>query len=98
MPCKYSNYRIYTDFEKFCQRILKDILHIPQNNLSCLKTKHQNICKKYSKVHITYKYKKVIDQLSQNKDLYFLKQDKGRGILMDRTKYTNKCLELLQKN
>ena len=42
---------------------------------------------------------KITDQLSRNKDLCILKQDKGRGVvLMERTKYTNKCLEILETN
>ena len=59
----------------------------------------RNTCEKYSKIQVPYKYKKVIDQLSRNRDLCILKQDKGRGVvLMDRNKYTGKCLELLQTN
>ena len=35
--------------------------------------------------------------LSKNKDICLLKQDKGRGIvIMDRTKYNDKCLNILQ--
>ena len=72
---------------------------IPENYLSSLKTKLRNACGKYSKLHVPYKYKKIIDQLSRNKDLWILKQDKGRGVvLMDRTKYTNKCLKILETN
>ena len=42
---------------------------------------------------------KITDQLSRNKDLCILKQDKGRGVvLMERTKYRNKCLEILETN
>ena len=63
------------------------------------KTKVQNTWEKYSLVHVPYKCKKVIDKLSTNKELCILKQDEGRSIgLMDRTKYTNKCLELFQTN
>ena len=97
IPCKFNTNRIHTECEHFYQSILKDISHIPENDLLCLKTKLRNTCEKYSKVHVIYKYKKVIDQLSQNKDLCILKHNKGRGVvLMDRTKYTKKCLELRQ--
>ena len=59
--------------------------------------KLRNTCEKYSKICVPYKYKKIIDQLSRNKDLCILKQEKGRGAaLMDRTKYTNKCLEIVE--
>ena len=41
----------------------------------------------------------MIDQLSRNKDLCILKQDKWRiVVLMDRTKYRNKSLEILETN
>ena len=44
-------------------------------------------------------HKKVIDQQSRKNALCILKQDKGRGVaFIDRTKYTDKCLELLQTN
>ena len=97
IPCKFNNNRMHNDFEQFYQSILKDVSHMPENNLSCFKRKLRNTCEKYSKIHVPYKYKKVIDLLSGNKDLSILKQDKGRGVvLIDRTKYTNKCLEVLQ--
>ena len=69
IPCKFSSNRIQTEFEQFYQSILKDISHISENDLSCLKTKLRNTCEKYSKVQIPYKYKKVIDQLSRSKEL-----------------------------
>ena len=90
---------MHTEFEQFYQGILKDISHLPENYLSSLKTKLRNTCEKYSKIYVPYKYKKINDQLSGNKDLCILKQDKGRGlVLMDKTKYTNKCLEILEAN
>ena len=39
IPCKFSNNRIHTEFEQFNQSVLKDISHIPERDLSCLKTK-----------------------------------------------------------
>ena len=65
----------------------------------CLKTNLLSICENYSTVHVSYKFKKVIDRLSRHKDLFILKQDKRWGVvLMDRTKYTDKRLELLETN
>ena len=99
ISARLNNNRIHTEFEEFYQGILKDITHIPENYLSSLKTKLRNTCKKYSKIRVPYKYEEIIDQLSRNKDLCILKQDKGRGVvLMDRTKYTNRCLEILETN
>ena len=99
IPTRLNNNRIHTEFEQFYEGILKEISHLPENYLSSLKTKLRNICQKYSKIHVPYKYKKIIDELSGNKDLCILKQDKGSGVmLMDKTKYTKKCLEILETN
>ena len=62
--------------------------------------KLKNTCKKYSKINVPYKYKKKykkdIDNLSKNKNIVILKQDKGRGVvILDTTKYTEKCMTLL---
>ena len=81
IPYKFNNNRIHTEFEQFYQSILKDISHIPESDLSCLKTKMRNTCEKYSKMQVPNKYKKVIDQLSRNRNLCILKQDKGRGVV-----------------
>ena len=75
---------------------MKDISHIPENYILSLKTKFRNTCEK-DKIFVPDKYKKVINQLSRNKDLCIFKQDKGRSVaLIDRTKYINKCLEKLK--
>ena len=72
---------------------------MPENYLSSLKTKLRNTYEKYSKILVPYKYMKIIDQLSRKKDLCILKQDKRRGVvLMDKTKYTNKYLEIFETN
>ena len=65
---RLNNNRIHTEFEQFYQSILKDITHLPENYLSSLKTKLRNTCEKYSKIYVPYKYKKITDQLSGNKD------------------------------
>ena len=49
IPCKFNSNRIHTEFEQSYQSILKDISHIPESDLSCLKTKVRNTCEKYSK-------------------------------------------------
>ena len=43
-----------------------------------------------------YKYRKIVETLSNNKNIMLLRQDKGRGIVViNRIKYTEKCLNLL---
>ena len=75
---------------------MRNSTHIPDNELTSLKTKLRSTCEKYSKIHVPYKYKKVINNLSKNENIVILKQDKGRSVvILDRAKYTEKCMELL---
>ena len=39
IPSKVNRNRIYTEFEQFYQSLLKDISHVPDEDLSHLKTK-----------------------------------------------------------
>ena len=76
---------------------MKDISHTPDENLTRLKTKLRSTCERYSKIHVPYKYKAIIDSLSKNQNICIMKQDKGRGVvLMDSSKYIEKCLDILQ--
>ena len=75
---------------------MRNLTHIPDNELTSLKTKLRSTCEKYSKINVSYKYKKVIDNLSKNKNIVILKQGKGRGVvILDTTKHTEKCMALL---
>ena len=99
VPSKFNYNRIYTEHEQFYQSLLKDIYHIPEEDLSHLKTKFRNTCDKYSQIYVPYKYKKLIEQLSNNHNICIMRQDRGRGmVIIDKSKYTAKCLELLQTN
>ena len=50
----------------------------------------------YNKIKAPYEHRETVKQLSNNKDIVLLKQDKGRGIvIMDRTKYVEKSLAIL---
>ena len=43
-----------------------------------------------------YRYRKIVNDLSRNKDIVIMKQDKGRGVVvMNRGKYFDKCLAIL---
>ena len=76
---------------------MKDISHTPDENLTRLKTKLRSTCERYSKIHVPYKYKAIIDSLSKNQNICIMKQDKGRGVVvMDSSKYIEKCLDILQ--
>ena len=52
--------------------------------------------KTYSKVKILYRYQHVIDNLSKNKSIIIVRQDKGLGVtILDRKDYIEKCLNIL---
>ena len=87
---------IYTEFGVFYQGLLKDIGNIPETELQLIKTKLRNRCEKYTKIKVPYKYKKIINELRKREEIAVLKADKGRGIvIMNKDKYPEKCLELL---
>ena len=96
IPRKSKDVVIEVEFEQFCQGLLRNLTHIPDNVLKSLKTKLRSTCEKYSKINVPYKYRKVIDNLSKNKNIVILKQEKGRDIIiLDTTKYTEECMALL---
>ena len=59
--------------------------NIPENDSLCLKTKLQYTCEKYSKVKVACKCKRIIDQISRNKESCSLIE----------TSIQTKCLVLL---
>ena len=96
IPTKSKDVAIEVEFEQFYQGLLRNLTHIPDNELTSLKTKLRSTCEKYSKINVPYKYKKVIDNLSKNKNIAILKQEKGGGVaVLDTTEYTEKCLAFL---
>ena len=51
---------------------------------------------KYSNVYVPYEYRRILENLSKNDSTVIMRQDKGRGVaIMDKHKYTKKCLEML---
>ena len=58
IPNKLNRNRIHTEFEQFYQNSIKDISHIPDDNLTHLKTKLRSTCERYRKIHISYKIKR----------------------------------------
>ena len=75
---------------------MRDISDIPESQISKNKTKRRNTCEKYSTVKVPYRHRKIILELSKNKNIVILKQDKGRGVfVMDKHKYLEKCMSML---
>ena len=96
IPIRNNRSNITTEFEYFYQNLLNDISHIPEVNVRQAKTKFRDACEKYCRIKIPYKHRKTIENLSKRHDVIILKQDKGRRVvLMDKNKYTGKCLLLL---
>ena len=70
--------------------------HLNSEEISTLKSKLRRTCENYIAVPIKRKYDEVISKLSKIKKIVIMKQDKGRGVvLMDRTKYVEKCMSHL---
>ena len=77
IPTKSKDVAIEVEFEQFYQGLLRNLTHIPDNELTSLKTKLRSTCEKYSKINVPYKYKKVIDNRFKNENIVILKQDKN---------------------
>ena len=60
------------------------------------KTKLLDTYSKYRNIKTTYKYHKAVKTLSGNPQIFVLKQNKGRGVVvLDRPLCKDKCLEIL---
>ena len=56
----------------------------------------RSTCEKYSRINVSYKYRKTVNDLLRNKDIVIMKQEKERGVVvMNRGKYFGKCLAIL---
>ena len=96
IPRNTNTNKIYTEFEMFYQSLLKNISNIPETKLQQIKTKLLRTCDKYTKIKVPYKHRKAVNELSKWNDIVILKADKGRGVvILDRGKYTKKCLDIL---
>ena len=96
IPTNTNSNTIATEFELFFQNLLSDISDIPESEISKIKTNLRNTCENYSKVKVPYRHRKIVLELSKNKDIVVLKQDKGRGVVvMDKHKYLEKCMSML---
>ena len=83
IPVKLNKHTIKTEFKT-------------GNDISLIKTKLRSTFEKYSNVYVPYEYRRILENLSKNDSILIMKQDKGRGVaVMDKHKYTKKCLEML---
>ena len=96
IPERFDKRRIEVEFELLYQNILPHTKDLSANDKMTLKSKFLNAFRNYSGIKQPYQYKDAIEKLSRNKDICFLKQDKGKGVvIMDRTKYVEKCEDFL---
>ena len=56
-------------------------------------------CENYSQLKISYRYEKVIENLSKNNNIIVMKKDKTHGVgILDRTKNIGKCYNITNIN
>ena len=76
--------------------MLKNISHIPENDISLIKTKLRSTYEKYSNVYVLYEYRRFVENLSKNDSIVLMRQDRGGDVaIVDKHKYTEKCLAML---
>ena len=96
IPVKLNKHAIKTEFEVFYQSLLKNISHIPENDISLINTKTAKYMWKIQQGYVPYEYRRIVENLSKNESIVITKHDKGRDVfIMDKHKYTEKCLEIL---
>ena len=72
-----------------------DNSNLPKIEIFHLKTKLPNTCEQYNNINVPFKEREIINTLKKNQNM-LLHQDKGRGIvIIDRSRYTNICLNIL---
>ena len=76
IPTNINKNAIFTEFEQFFQHLLRDISHIPENELGRIKTKLRNTYEKYCNVKVPYNYRDIVSNLSKREDIVILKQEK----------------------
>ena len=99
IPGNVTRNETNTEFELFHQSIVRDVSNLPEYNIDRIKIKLRSVCEKYHNVKTPYKHQAIINNLSKNKNIVILKQDKGTGIaILNRSKYIEKCLFLQYSN
>ena len=76
----------------FYQNIARDVSDLTEHNIYKIKTKLRSVFEKYQNKKTPYKHQAILNNLSKNKDVVILKQDKVRGmVILNRSKYIEKC-------
>ena len=78
IPTKVNGNKIKPEFESFFYQVQKYTSNLDQQIKDELKTKIRRTSENYSKVKVMYKFQHVIENLSKNKSIIIMRQDKGR--------------------
>ena len=84
IPTRTKENIIDTEFELYSQSINCYVNEIPDNKISHLKTKLRTICERYNRIHVPYKFRKIVEKLSRNKITMVLKKRHGQRSYSDR--------------
>ena len=96
IPTNINRKAFTTEFELFLQIILRNIFLMPESEINKVKTELPSTCEKYSNIKVLHIHREIISDLAKRDYIILPKQDKGRGVVViDRSKYYEKCLEML---
>ena len=59
----YTYNSINTELELFYQNVIRNISHIPEQNVAHVKIKLRNTCENYCKIKIPFKYREIIQKV-----------------------------------
>ena len=96
IPTNVNYNSLKVEFESFFQDIVRNISPLPDDKKELLKTKLRHTYDQYSRIKVPYKHRETIENLRKRNDIVVMKQDKGRGVvILNKTTYTDKCLDFL---
>ena len=97
IPDKLNKNKIETEFENFYYHVLQHTKDLDQESQDELKSKIRRTCENYSKIKIPYQQQNVINNLSNNKNIILIKQEKGRRIvILDKKHFIEKCFSIVE--
>ena len=97
IEAKMDSNDIKTEFEAMFYQLDKQFKDLPTSEKDTMKSKIRRTCENYTNLPSKSNYEDTIKKLAKNKAVVILRQDKGRGVvIMDRTKYVQKCLSQLE--
>ena len=88
--------KIKMEFEAMYFQLEKQFKNLPSHEKDALKSKVRRTCENYINIPSKSQYEETIKNMTRNKNIVILRQDKGRGVvLMNKSKYIEKCLSQL---